>query len=167
MKVLTILSLCLLGATSWTKAVPTFRLSATDGTVMTTQSLGKRSTLVVFLSIGCPHNPGSISGFNQLSKKLKGKANLVAFVNGGLAETKAYAKKLKTEFPMIADPGAKTMVAFGARHSLDMTLISGKSFGEITDGYSRGSVATLLKQAALPRLDLSFLPAENQSGCGI
>ena len=157
------------------KPVPSFSIKGTDGKTYSPQSFLAKPTLILFLSNGCPHNPHSIPVFNRLKKELAGKMQIVAFVNSSPAEAKTYAKTLKATFPFLADPKAKTMLAFGAAHSLDLAYVTDAKkpiFSGVTDGFDRPTLTSILQAMrssgrAIPQINLSFVPTENQSGCGI
>lgn len=164
-----------IGTQAAPKAMPAFKATGTDGKTYTAQSFLKLPTIIVFLGMNCPHNPAAIPVFNRLQKELKGKAQIVAFINSAPVRAKAYAKSLKANFPFLSDPESKTMIAFGANHSLDLAYVADSkrpTFVGVTDGYDRATLTTILRGIrsagrTMPAVNLNFVPVENQSGCGI
>ncbi|MCG9894811.1 MAG: redoxin domain-containing protein [Fimbriimonadaceae bacterium] len=173
MKPLTLTLACCLAALSAAqtftpKAVPAFRLTDTSGRTVTHQTLTAKPTFVVFLSAGCPHNKAAVKDLNLLARRLKGKAEFAVFVNLDRAEAKTYVQELKLGVPLIADPTGGTMKKMGARHSLDLAVISNRN-RRIT-GFWEGYSAPILREAAERlgiRLDTASMPATRQSGCSI
>ncbi|MEJ5169905.1 MAG: redoxin domain-containing protein [Fimbriimonadales bacterium] len=156
------------------KEAVAFRLQATDGKTWTQETILSKPTLVVFLKAKCPHTPPALADFNRLAKDFGGKATVVGMIDLKIAEAKEFAKKNKVAFPLIADPGAETMVKMGAAHSLDMALScpKDKRIGSTYEGYSREILGKVLKdmvQHGGPSLkvDLSKYPAKKASGCGL
>lgn len=154
-------------------AMPSFTLKANDGLTYTQKSLTKKDTVVVFLAYNCPHNPKAVKDLNRFKAILGDKVAMVAFVNANESQSKEYAKSLGLNMPLIANPGAKIMRAFGVNHSLDMALICAKDqkVGQTWSGYSRdifGQVLKALPQHGGPEIkaDLSAFPEARQSGCG-
>ena len=150
-----------------------FRLQATDGKTWTQDTILAKPTLVVFLKAKCPHTPPAIADFNRLSKDFGGKAVLVGMIDLKLAEAREFAKKNKVAFPLIADPGAETIVKMGGAHSLDMALScpKDKRIGSLYEGYSREILGKVLKDMVHHggpslKVDLSRYPAKKASGCG-
>jgi peroxiredoxin len=155
------------------KAVPAFSVAGTDGKTHSEKSLTSRPTLLVFLNSSCPHNVGAATDLNKISSMLKGKVAVIGMVNLPLKEAKAYSSKLKLNFPLVADGSMKVIKKMGARHSLDMALISStdKKVVGFWEGYSRAIVAEL--DGLLPKagaksgtLRASVFNRERASGCG-
>ena len=149
-----------------------FSLKATDGKTYTKTTLCAKPTIVLFLSSGCPHNPKATPDFNKLKSQLGSKVNLIAVTNLGLAEAKAYGKKLNAQFPIIADQKGVLINMFGAKHSLDLGLVCAKDqkIAGHWEGYSKEileEIVTSLPHHGGPtlKLDYSKYPKTRQSGC--
>jgi peroxiredoxin len=154
------------------KPLPTFSLKATDGKTYTQKEFASKPTVVIFLKKGCPHNPKSAPDFNKLPGLLTNKVNVVAITDADLETAKKYAKEIKLNLPLLADPKLSVIKAFGAKRSLDMaiTCAHDKMIAQIWEGYSQESLKSLV--ASLPghggpsvKPDLSGFPAKKQSGC--
>ena len=150
---------------------PTFALKATNGVTYGVPGAKAKPMVIVFFRAGCPHNPKSANDLNRLAAALKGKATLVAMTNLAAGEVKAYAKEIKTQLPLMADPKATIIRSFGASHSLDMVAIApGGKVIAFYDGYSRTRLAELSAKLAPygqgVSLDISKYPEKIQSGCG-
>lgn len=150
-----------------------FQLKGTDGKTWTQETILAKPTLVVFLKAKCPHTPPAIADFNRLSKEFGGKAALVGMIDLKPEEAKAFAAKHKVAFPLIADPGAETIVKMGGRHSLDMALScpKDKRIGATYEGYSRQILGKVVQDIAHHggpslRIELTKYPAKKASGCG-
>lgn len=148
---------------------PAFKLTGTDGKSYTQNSFEKKPALVVFLNSQCPHSKKAAPDFNKLFKGLGAGVQVIAITDLDAKAAKMYAKELKAEFPLLADPDRKIIKKFGAKFSLDMTVISGKkpAFPQIWEGYSEDWVKETLSKsgAKLPKFDFAFLPDDRQSGC--
>lgn len=166
-----LIAVAALAALSQAKEAPVFKAAATDGKTYTQKSLGAKPTLVFFVNSKCPHSKMAVPDLNKLRKLLGAKVHLVGVTELKLDEAKKYAKEIKAEFPLVADPDKKILKGFGAKFSLDMTLVTGKAkpaFSKVWEGYSKDWVQEALNQiptAQRPKLDLTFLPADRQSGC--
>jgi peroxiredoxin len=155
------------------KPLPNFTLQANDGLTYTQKSLTKRNTVVVFLAYNCPHNPDAVKDLNKFKTLLGKDVAMVAMVNANVEQAKQYATDLKLKMPLIANPGAKTMRAFGVSHSLDLALICSddKKIGQTWSGYNKDTFAEIIKVLPThggPKLnvDLSTFTTDRHSGCG-
>lgn len=165
---------CLVGtnALGADRPVPAFSLTGSDAQTYTATDLTRRPTLVVFMSVKCPHNVPATKDLNRFAKSLGSSVRVLAVTNAPLAETKALAKTLKATFPILADPDKILIKGMGARHSLDTAFVSPvtKSAVGFWEGYSQGTFREVL--ALLPKhkgpkktLDLAAYPKAVQSGC--
>jgi peroxiredoxin len=150
-----------------------FRLKDTDGKTWTQDTILAKPTLVVFLKAKCPHTPPAIADFNRLRNDFGGKAVLVGMIDLKPEEAKAFAKKHKIAFPLIADPDGETIVKMGGKHSLDLALScpKDKRIGSTYEGYSREILGKVIQDMAHHggpslRIDLTKYPAKKASGCG-
>lgn len=155
------------------QAMPSFSLTASDGLTYTQKSLTKKSTVVFFLSAGCPHNPKAAPDLNRFKALVGQQVGVVAMTNLDAAKAKAYAKELGLKIPLLADTDGTTMKSFGAKHSLDFALICAKDkkVEKVWEGYSRdifGEVLAKIPDTGGPAIkaDLSVFPKGRQSGCG-
>ncbi len=155
------------------KDMPKFSLKATDGKTYTPESMTKGATVVVLLKAGCPHNPISAPELNKLKKQLTDKVMFVAVTDLDPSKVKAYAKELKLDFPLIADPEKRLMKGFGGSHSLDIAVLCphDKKVAKLFDGYDQKTIAeifTMLPSHGGPKLTphLSAFSKKKVSGCG-
>lgn len=154
------------------KAMPTFRVTGTDGKIWSQTTITNRPTVVVFLKAGCPHNAKGVADMNRLRSALGDKVGFVGVTDLPLADAKRLARDLGVQFPVLPDP-AKTIVnGFAAGHSLDIALTcpEDKRIANSWEGYSQDILKELV--AAIHehggpqvRLDYSAFPAGLQSGC--
>lgn len=155
------------------KEAPSFTAKATNGATYSAKSFLKKPALLVFLNHECPHSKAATPDLNRLRKQIAGQVQLIAVTDLDLAAAKKYGKEIKADFPLLADPDKKILKAFGGKFSLDFTTVSGKdkpTFPQIWEGYSRARILEALKglpggEKAFAKLDLSYLPADRQSGC--
>ncbi len=163
------------GALACKNAVPSFQLGATNGKTYTPKSFLAKPTLIVFFRPDCPMVAKALPDLNRLAKELQPEIQFVGFVKAPLTETKAFAKKLDAQFPLIADERGKVIEQFKAERSLDFTLVAGKKearFPKIWNGCSRETIQEALKAIenhghTLPAYDLSWFPAKRISGCSL
>lgn len=150
------------------------RLSGTDGRTYTTATLAARPTVMVFLSHGCPHNPKSISDFNRWRTQLGQTVQFVGVLNANAATARSYARELKVNFPVLADPDRKLIDWAGATHSLDFAVLSARR-GQLLkrwNGIQRSWIVeatNLLRRNGAPNVRIterSFTSAR-ASGCGL
>lgn len=154
------------------KPIPQFNIKATDGKVYTNESVAKKPTVIVLLMKGCPHNPKAAPDFNRLRASFGSKADVIGLVVGKPSEMAAYAKEIKADFPLLADPSGDLAHAMGGRHSLDLALICAKDkmIAKTYEGYDRKIIGEII--ADLPghggpklKIDLTKYPASRRSGC--
>ncbi|MBN8690655.1 MAG: redoxin domain-containing protein [Armatimonadetes bacterium] len=164
--------IAVLACAAFAQNVPTFKLASTSGKSFTQADLKGKPTLLVFLKAGCPHNPKSMPDFTRLSKQVAGKMNLVLVTNITQSEAKPYAKEIKSSLPLVSDPNRVLIKLAGAKHSLDMGLVSsdGKKIVATYEGYSKQVLAQVLADVVASggpklNLDLSKYPSSLQSGC--
>lgn len=153
--------------------VPAFEAIASNGVKYSNKSFVEKPTVVVFLKKGCPSNPSAAPHFNQLAKSLGSSANVVAFVNGSLADAKEEAKRIGATFPLIPDPKRTVITGCGASKSLDFTIVATAKeakFPKLWEGYSKASVGEALEIIVkhgkkLNTYKLDQFPADNRRGC--
>ncbi len=156
------------------KPLPSFSLKASDGNTYTQNSLVKKTTVVVFLAAGCPHNPKAAKDLNKFKSLLGSNVAMIGMTNMASDKVKAYATELGLKFPLISDSEGTTIQKFGVTHSLDLALIcpADRKIGKTWNGYSKTILTDVLKEVPNhggPKLnvDLSSFPASRQSGCGL
>lgn len=153
--------------------MPSFKVAGTDGKTYTQDSLCAKTTVVVFLKAGCPHNAKAAPDLNRFAKQLGPKVAFVGVTDLDVPKAKALVKELKLNFPVLADAKKSIVSGFGATHGLDLAVVCPKDrkVAKVWNGYS----ATILKEvvASLPehggpalKLDLSSYPKGRASGCG-
>ncbi len=154
------------------KPLPRFSLAANDGFTYNQDGLSKKPTVVFFLSAGCPHNPKSAPDINRLKSIVGSKVGVVAMTNLSQAEAKSYAKELKLQVPLLADPKGETIAKFGAKHSLDIALICSddKKVSKFWEGYNRNTIKEMLTEIENhggPKIksDLKEFSEKRASGC--
>lgn len=154
------------------KSIPLFKIKGTDGKVYTNETVAKKPTVIVLLMKGCPHNPKAAPDFNRLRASFGSKADVIGLVVGKPPEMAAYAKEIKADFPLLADPSGDLVHAMGGRHSLDLALVSAKDkmIAKTWDGYDRKIIGEII--ADLPghggpklKVDLTKYPGSRRSGC--
>ena len=154
------------------KPAPSFRLRGSDGRTYTAKKMTRgKPVLLVFFTAGCPHNVHGIADMNRLVKMLRGRVRLMGITNLNAKETRLFALKHHTRFPVLADPKAKTIAGFGATASLDNALVlANGTTVKMWNGYNQSTLKQL--EAELRRqhgpslsLDLASFPKDRQSGC--
>lgn len=146
-----------------------FKLRGSDG--KSYSAAGSVPTILVFFEAGCPHNAHGMVDMNHLSHQLKGKFRLLGITDQSERVAKKFARKYHSAFPILADPGGKTIHALGAEASLDTELLApGGKILHKWMGYSRSTLGQLFKLAGErtgTRLspDLGGFPRDRQSGC--
>lgn len=154
--------------------LPSFSLSGTDGKTYTKAVIEAKTTLIVFLAKGCPHNKKAVADLNRMSKSVGADRRFLGVVNADMAATRALAKDLKFSFPLVADPGKTLTRAFEATHSLDIGLICShdKLIAGLWNGYSRAYVQEIWRELPMHggskvAIDASAFPVARQSGCSL
>ncbi|MCW5943350.1 MAG: redoxin domain-containing protein [Fimbriimonadaceae bacterium] len=154
------------------RPIPSFRLAGSDGKTYTKAEVTRQPTVLVFMSVRCPHNVAATGDLNRFAASLGKSVRVVGVTNATLAETKALAKTLKASFPILADPAKELIKGMGAKHSLDTAFVSpvAKAGVGFWEGYSRETfraIVDLLPKHGGPKRspNLSGYPAAMQSGC--
>lgn len=130
-----------------------------------------KPAILVFLKSGCPSNKDAAKDLNLLAKEVKGKVGFYAFTDSDKGSAAKLKAKLGLTFPVLADPGAKAIKGFGAKHGLDVALLCvDGGVPKVYPGYDRNTFADLSKLIVKhhgPKLNLALaaLPTQHKSGC--
>lgn len=155
--------------------VPAFKLETSDGKTYTELQLTKMPSILLFLKDGCPHNEVVVQDFARLQKEFKGEIQVVAFMNSNAESVSKWGKKLKANFPIIADAKKVVIKGCGATHSADFTIVASKEtpkFPKMWSGYSRKTVTEAVEVIAkhgykLKANKLTWMSESRVSGCGL
>jgi peroxiredoxin len=107
--------------------LPTFSMTATDGKIVSSTSLGQRPAMLIFLKKGCPMNPRQIPHLNLLAEELKGTMDVYGVVDSDAAGAKAYAKEVNAAFPLLPDEKKLLIGAVKAKNSLNFLVVATKN----------------------------------------
>lgn len=128
--------------------------------------------MVIFIKEGCPCSVDAEPLFNRLAKKFEGKVDFIGVIDGDEKVARQWVLDNNVRYPVVPDPDATIMKAYGAKQSVYCALVDSK--GKIVKMYP-GYWADMLKDAnaklsAMAKVpetpfDPQYAPKEPTSGC--
>ncbi len=126
---------------------------------------------LVFWKEVCPHNPRAMPSFNAMKEAYGEKVQLLGVVRAAPEDTKAWAEKFSSVYPLLPDPDEEVILAYRSAFSIATFQIGqdGK-VATVFEGYGQNEL-TALNQAMAEaagadpvELDMSRIPSRQTWG---
>jgi peroxiredoxin len=151
----------------------TFSVKGVDGRAVLIAGAGlKRPQFVYFIHTDCPCSYAAEPLFHDLANRYKGQIDVVSVTNGTPDVAKKWIAEMDVDYPVVSDPKAEIMKAYGAVSSAYSALVGtdGK-IDKMWPGFSRDmlldinhEMARLTQQPELP-FDTQYAPLKPATGC--
>lgn len=154
------------------KPAPILSLTSYDGKPVALGTPSARPTFVYFVKEGCPCSFDAEPLFKDLSRHLGGNVDFVAVIDADAKGAKKWSTEMLVPYPLVSDPKAHAMRAFGAVSSVYSALLDREGrIVKMWPGYSRGFLREMnarmsdLAGVSERPFDTKYAPIEKATGC--
>jgi bilirubin oxidase len=155
------------------KPAPIFQSKDINGNLLNFKDLTATKPLVLyFIEKECPCSAEAAPFMDRIQDEFGPTCQVVGVMNANQTEAKAWAQKVGTRFPIIADPDLTIIRAYGAEQSVYTTLVApGGSIVKTFPGYGQAMLQELSAQlarhggVAREKLAIADAPSQLVSGC--
>lgn len=154
------------------KAAPVLSLASYDGKPVAIGSASDKPTFVYFVKEGCPCSFDAEPLFEELYEHLGRKVAFVSISDADVKGAKKWSTEMTVPYPVVSDPKAHAMKAFGAVSSVYGALLDREGrIVKMWPGYSKGFLkemnAQMSEAAGVPErpFDTKYAPIEKATGC--